>query len=593
MSFETGFIGFIQLFEMNEGETPPPGGDEIPDGELPEGAGELLLSPGALLLVGPEIEIDGAEIAKVSLSDPGLVVSHLITASIDAPLTTLNPRVGQIIVHGTADVLDALIQPNPGSIIYQAPEIQLIGGFMSTAGDIVYQDPGIVVDADLTILRPSVQPYLVLSRPVYVRVKDGVIVEVIKEESLSESMFVWDSDVTPHLGLVVSESTAIADSVEVKLNLLISEYISIRDTLNGQWIGNVSVSETVYAVDTASWIRLLYETISEALAITDAVTPELCLLVSDYIRVREAVTGNAIFNNDISETITAIDTSVVGLVLDILESLGIADALTLIKSVNESLEEALTFSEVLSGLGAFQVSVSEAARLTDDAKAGFSMYVSEALASVDTVSCFSEMYLTLSESLGATEAITAAIDVSVTLSENLYIIDSVSSQGEFYITVQEGVHLNVTIELDGEVYECWVLNTPGFYPSIYSGFDFNSYCVFDGRAFGANSAGIFELTGDTDAGSAIHTGMMTHETDFGVRNDKRFRKAYIGVSGDAPVMVMETGDGERITYAISSAGKVDASRSAHGRDWSLTVADFDELDTIQLVPVVLARGKNG
>lgn len=587
MSFETGFIGFIQLFEMNEGETPPPGGDEIPDGELPEGAGELLLSPGSALFLYPEIEIEAPEVVKVGLTHGGLVLFSDLDCGIEATVTTLRPNPGLVMVQGSATPMD-VVQLSAGQIIYTSPGITLIEGYNLDESTILYDAPVPVIEADLTIAHPEPGMLLVQSKNIYIRIADAIIIEVIKEESLSETVMIWDQ-ADKQIGFPVSESMAMADSVEVKLLLLVDEYISIRDTLTGQWNGNLSLSESLYMVDTASWVRVLYETISEAMAIADSATPELCLLVSDYILVREAVTGNAVFNNEATETIAMTDTLVSGFVLDLLESLAIADAVTLIKSVNETIDETMAFSDVLSALGVFNLSLSEAATAIDTVSAGYSIYLSESVGMTDTVTSFSEMFLTLSESMSAVDALTVSIETCLSLSENLYIIDSVSSLGTFYLTVQEGFHLNLTIELDGEVYECWVLNTPGFYPSVYSGFNFNSYCVFDGRAFGANATGIFELTGDTDAGAEIHTGIMTHSTDFGTRNGKRFRKAYVGVSGDAPVMVMETETGERCAYSISSAGKVDATSSLSGKEWSLSVVDFESVDAIELVPVVLAR----
>jgi hypothetical protein len=75
-----------------------------------------------------------------------------------------------------------------------------------------------------------------------------------------------------------------------------------------------------------------------------------------------------------------------------------------------------------------------------------------------------------------------------------------------------------------------------------------------------------------------------------MRNKKRFRKAYLGISGTAPVMVMEQEGGERKVYTIDDKGMVDASREIDGREWVLSVSDFDDLDSIKLIPVILARG---
>lgn len=156
-------------------------------------------------------------------------------------------------------------------------------------------------------------------------------------------------------------------------------------------------------------------------------------------------------------------------------------------------------------------------------------------------------------------------------------------------TVQEALHLNVVIELDGEVYECWVLNTPKFAPSIYSNFDFNSYASFDGKAFGANATGIYELTGETDAGREIDAGVSFSKTTFGVPTSKRMLKAYIGYTGGSPVMVVEVENGTRKTYTISQYNSVVGSRDVKGRQWKLSIAGFDSLDTVKLVPIVLTR----
>jgi len=416
-----------------------------------------------------------------------------------------------------------------------------------------------------------------------------IVQEIAAELSLSDGIFVYEN-VTPCLGLSVSESLAAADSVEVKLIILMNEYLWATDTLSSQWKANFSVSETLAITDIAEWVRVLYVTISEALAATDAVTPVQVVLVNDYLWLSEAITASGIFNKTVSETIAATDAVVAQWVLSLIESLGIVDALTAIKSVNETINEELWATDTLTALGVFNVSISDTANLSEYVKDAIGLYLSESLAATDTITCTSEMYLTLSESLSAVDAITAALTVSLSVSDNIAIVDTVSSQGTFYCTIQEGVHLDITVELNNEIYECWVLNTPKFYPSVYSGFNFNSYCEYGGRAFGANATGIFELAGTTDNGSTIHSGVLLHNTDFGIRNDKRFRKAYLGVTGTSPVMVMETDEGDRIAYAIDSGGKVDASKSIHSRNWVLSVADFDTIGIMNLVQVVLARG---
>jgi len=201
--------------------------------------------------------------------------------------------------------------------------------------------------------------------------------------------------------------------------------------------------------------------------------------------------------------------------------------------------------------------------------ATFINVVQESLAPADTVSLINRLGLSLNDSLILTETIT--------------------SKGTLYNAVYDTLAMNVTIDLAGEVYECYILNTPKFHASMYSGFDFNSYCVFENRAFGANDTGIYELTGTTDAGSTIHTGMISSQTDFGLRNEKRFRRGYIGVSGASPVMILECEDGSRKVYTIDTKGKAVFSHEQKSKEWKLAAADFDTLDVIKLIPVILSK----
>ena len=92
----------------------------------------------------------------------------------------------------------------------------------------------------------------------------------------------------------------------------------------------------------------------------------------------------------------------------------------------------------------------------------------------------------------------------------------------------------------------------------------------ENRAFAANGPGIYELTGDTDAGTAIHSGVLMHNSDFGAPHQKRFRRGYLGISGGSPVMVLETEDGGRLAYTIDNNGKAVFSHEQKSKKWTLT-----------------------
>jgi hypothetical protein len=193
-----------------------------------------------------------------------------------------------------------------------------------------------------------------------------------------------------------------------------------------------------------------------------------------------------------------------------------------------------------------------------------------------------------SSGLTVDDSVASRLRMGHDITEVITLVDEVSSNGVLYSTVYDGIALNIEVELNGEIWECYVLNTPKMYPSVYSGFDFNSYCVFNGRSYGCRGDGVYELTGDTDNGSDIHSGVQLPMTKFDMPHQKRFRKAYVVASGAAPLMIMEAEDGTKKVYSIDSEGEVDTSRTK-SRKWKLTITDFESLDAMRLIPIVLSR----
>ncbi len=510
-----------------------------------------------------------------------------------------------------------------------------------------HDQPAFVYDADISedaSVSDDFESLSLLSIQEQIDILDALSETLFHLLSLSENVQAWDTP-TLDLSLLISEALAAADTSTVQICLLIADYINALDALAGQQNLTMSASDSIYAVDAVDRITIIAATLADAIAITDAptfiltvlladymearesvlhsltgtkailetvsatdavvaewvlsiaesitstdtITPGVCVLISDYMAIHEIITGGAVSNQSISESLAVADSVIAEWVFGLIESLGVADALTMIQIVN--LSETISLSDILTGIGAYGVRIQESAGISDYTQTIISLLISESLVATDSVSYLKDIYLALAETMGAADALVASLNVYLSLTDNMVAVDTASNTGVFGVTIQEGIRLDVSIEIDGEAFECYVLSTRKFLPSIYSGFNFNSYCEYQGRAFGANATGIFELTGDTDNGTTIHTGATLHESDFGMRNDKRFRKVYLGVSGTEPVMIMETGEGERIVYLIDDKGKVDASRSLHSRDWKLSIADFDTVDTVHLVPVILARGK--
>lgn len=405
----------------------------------------------------------------------------------------------------------------------------------------------------------------------------------------------------------ISESVAISDAFvgSREYEKATSESASIGDVFDGTVYISKSLSESIVAADVSEgafsftltevlfvWEELIHGwsvTNDESLVLTDTMAEKLIVLISDWITLTDTQTNNWNGQEIVNQTLNLYDVAEKWLRYSdtINESLVTTDTTTYALTV--SVLEYLGFSDLANALRTGANTINDSLAFTDSPEYAWQKIISETLSVVDTQSVIATFARSISEALGITDADSLIKRISPSISESLVLSETITSKGTLYNAVYDTIAMNVTVELAGEVYECYVLNTPKFMPSMYSGFDFNSYCVFENRAFGANDTGIYELTGTTDAGSTIHDGAILSKTDFGSRNQKRFRKGYLGISGTAPVMVFECEDGSRQVYNVDTNGMVVASHELKSKEWKLSVADFDTLDVMKLIPIILSK----
>jgi hypothetical protein len=196
--------------------------------------------------------------------------------------------------------------------------------------------------------------------------------------------------------------------------------------------------------------------------------------------------------------------------------------------------------------------------------------------------------LALTDSPAFTESVLSSLAYSNTIAETLEFTTTLAIQQMLGLTLEDSLEMGLSILLGDELWEAWVLNGNAFAPSVYSGFDFNSYATYNNSAYGCKDDGVYELTGTTDAGTAIKAGIVLPETYWGSMNKKRFRKAFFGLTGSGtPSIRLETDSGSE-TYMITDS-RANISRSLYGRTWTLKLQSFDTLEFIELVPIVLTR----
>jgi hypothetical protein len=406
-------------------------------------------------------------------------------------------------------------------------------------------------------------------------------------EEITDSMDSADSSDGLLLNAVgdITEGIDLSDAHEIGWLLSIDEGIDITDSHVVGW--NFSITDILFIYDTLQhgWSV----TNNESLVLTDSLSEVLGLMISDWITLIDSQSNNWNGQETINQTLNLYDIAqqVQTFADTITEDLTIADAPTWVLTL--AILEWMDFADLATAARTSYPSVSESVVLTDEALNAWQEIINDTLQAVDASSVIATFINVVQESLAPADTVSLINRLGLSLNDSLILTETITSKGTLYNAVYDTLAMNVIVDLAGEVYECYILNTPKFHASMYSGFDFNSYCVFENRAFGANDTGIYELTGTTDAGSTIHTGMISSQTDFGLRNEKRFRRGYIGVSGASPVMILECEDGSRKVYTIDTKGKAVFSHEQKSKEWKLAAADFDTLDVIKLIPVILSK----
>ena len=180
-----------------------------------------------------------------------------------------------------------------------------------------------------------------------------------------------------------------------------------------------------------------------------------------------------------------------------------------------------------------------------------------------------------------------ALVINETLISLLTPADGAFLHSHLYALVPDVLFLEDLSAVTGDVWEAWAFNGQTFEPSVYSGFAFNSYAVEDGVTYAAREEGIYILDGTSDAGAAIHSGVVLSPSMFGTNNRKRFRNGFFDVEGAAPIVRGEVGGvGSSIPILHSKAM---FPRALVGNKWTFLIADFDELGQVELFPVILTR----
>jgi len=152
-----------------------------------------------------------------------------------------------------------------------------------------------------------------------------------------------------------------------------------------------------------------------------------------------------------------------------------------------------------------------------------------------------------------------------------------------------------------ETYRTWVSNTGSGAVTEYTNFSFNSYAPVNGTYYAAGPGGLFQLTGNDDAGTdiawVVRTGMMDGKSAY----LKRLTEVLLAARFDAPVRLrVWTNENDYYDYTINNFTpdvlqqvRATLGRGMRSRYFRVELSGMDgasmELDSMQLPMTPLAR----
>ena len=135
----------------------------------------------------------------------------------------------------------------------------------------------------------------------------------------------------------------------------------------------------------------------------------------------------------------------------------------------------------------------------------------------------------------------------------------------------------------------------------YTGYCFNSFCCFNGKYLGANSSGIFELSGDDDNGTDIDASIKTATADVGRGQPKKLRDAWLFARKGLMTFTVIADEDNEFTYNadVENANiheeRVKVGRGIKGRGFSFVLANVDgsdfDIDSISVLTDNIRRAR--
>lgn len=329
--------------------------------------------------------------------------------------------------------------------------------------------------------------------------------------------------------IVLTNSIGITDTVTVLVSNRFAEVLAFSDRVDAGYSGSVTLADTLGAVDIVQALRVYRQVLAESVTLAAVSSPRVAILVNDLLSLAGALSAAGAWSLSLTDLLGLSESTAPTLDFHLLDSLGATDLGTLLFLLSCVAADSVTAADTATS------------RLTANAL--------------------------------ALSVVTAG--------------DTVNANATLLNLLADGFDLALKLTLDGTVWQTWSFTTEALYPSLYTGFEFNSYATLDGVTYAAQGDTIYQLTGDSDAGAGFPTGLTVRLSDLGSNQKKNFMNCYLGSSNGVPTLRVVTEQGEQ--YYEMANGRAKMGRGVQARTWEFSLEPTGAVNFIELQHVTMRR----
>lgn len=399
---------------------------------------------------------------------------------------------------------------------------------------------------------------------------------------------------------ILVDALAASDSVSADAAVALLERIRATTGVTGTL--SKTILEALEADDSAS--GTLVRNLTEALAVDDVASAALLAVLSEAISVGTAVETARQSQALIADALAMDEAFELALGVIIEEQINATSAFDEKATIVRTLVDALITSEVVENLYQAIAVVSAAIGTSDAVSLGFPMALSEDVRASSVMSNHLRAVVNAMSAMeinGTVEPVLTAVTV---LTDGAVLDESLANVLSAVADLQDGISVSLFIEHDGQVFAAWVMNAETKAASKYLSYPFNSFAEIDGVLYAASQDGIYQLTGDDDAGDDIDARIESGLMDFGVSFLKRISDAYIGYASDGTVVLKITstyaGEKKTNTYTLrpqtstsAREGKQKLAKGTKALFWKFELLNTEgsslELHSIRFLPLITSR----